>query len=83
MFYDPTLSFNPFRNDCYLLLISSCCLKRIVRQSRAFFYRERELLINEKLMYFKHLVGSTVEEMLEQKDSFHLVRNEEHGAIHT
>ena len=36
MFYDATLSYNPFRTDCYLLLIF-CCLTRIVRQSRAFF----------------------------------------------
>ena len=34
-------------------------------------------------MYFEYLVGSTVEAMLEQKDSFCLVRKEEHGAIHT
>ena len=57
--------------------------KKNRKTEQSVFYRERELLINEKLMYFKHLVGSTVEAMLEQKDSFHLVRNEEHGAIHT
>ena len=34
-------------------------------------------------MYFEYLVGSTVEAMLEQNDSFYLVRKEEHGAIHT
>ena len=34
-------------------------------------------------MYFAYLVGSTVEAMLEQNDSFYLVRKEEHGAIHT
>ena len=34
-------------------------------------------------MYFAYLVGSTVEAILEQNDSFFLVRKEEHGAIHT
>ena len=46
MFYDATLSYNPIRTDCYLLLTD--------RES--VFYRERELLIIESLCILNTLL---------------------------
>ena len=54
MFYDATLSPNPFRTDCYLLLIFLLSYENC-KTEQSVFYRERELLIIESLCILRTL----------------------------